>query len=378
MNQILHEPIWADEQHEPLESLQGDIETDVCVVGLGGSGLAAVDTALRLNQRVVGIDAGRVANAAAGSNGGFLMAGLAKFYHETAKLLGRERNAAIYRLTLEEMDRMESETPAAIRRNGTLRIASCQEEVRDCMKHFLALHNDGFEAEPYEENHETRGIFVPTDGVFHPQQRCREMAKRVMAGGALLFENTPAKMLSDGLVGTGKGRIWCKNTIVAVDGALESMFRDLHGKVRTARLQMLSTKPEAHRKFPLPMYARWGYDYLQQLPDGRIAMGGCRDLHEAEEWTTSKEPTEAVQQSIERMLRTYGVTAPVERRWAANVGYTKSGVPIAQEVLRPNIWAFGGYNGTGNVPGSLLGRAVARQVITKEPGNVPLLTAPPK
>jgi len=36
-------------------------------------------------------------------------------------------------------------------------------------------------------------------------------------------------------------------------------------------------------------------------------------------------------------------------------------VPISQQV-RPGVWAIGGYNGTGNIIGSLLGRRVARVV----------------
>jgi glycine/D-amino acid oxidase-like deaminating enzyme len=32
--------------------------------------------------------------------------------------------------------------------------------------------------------------------------------------------------------------------------------------------------------------------------------------------------------------------------------------------VRPNVWAIGGYSGTGNVVGALVGRGVAHQVLT--------------
>ena len=82
-------PAWV----ERLESvdypmLTGDFEADVCVVGLGGSGLSCVHELLRLGQRVIGIDAGTVGGGAAGRNGGFLLAGTAEFYHDTVAALG--------------------------------------------------------------------------------------------------------------------------------------------------------------------------------------------------------------------------------------------------------------------------------------------------
>jgi gamma-glutamylputrescine oxidase len=38
-------------------------------------------------------------------------------------------------------------------------------------------------------------------------------------------------------------------------------------------------------------------------------------------------------------------------------------LPIFEEV-REGVWALGGYNGTGNVIGSILGRAAAQLLIT--------------
>ena len=53
------------------------------------------------------------------------------------------------------------------------------------------------------------------------------------------------------------------------------------------------------------------------------------------------------------------MTAPITHRWAANVSYTFTGLPVLAEV-RPGVWVLGGYNGTGNAVGALCGRAAAR------------------
>ena len=75
-------PLWDDSDWSPLPQLEGQVSADLCVIGLGGSGLSAVLEGLRLGLRVIGIDAGIVAGGAAGRNGGLLLAGAAKFYHE--------------------------------------------------------------------------------------------------------------------------------------------------------------------------------------------------------------------------------------------------------------------------------------------------------
>ena len=74
-------PIWGDPRAgEQSPALDGDLQADFCVVGLGGSGLAAVGALLDAGASVAGIDAGPVAGAAAGRNGGFLLAGGSRFH----------------------------------------------------------------------------------------------------------------------------------------------------------------------------------------------------------------------------------------------------------------------------------------------------------
>jgi glycine/D-amino acid oxidase-like deaminating enzyme len=161
-------------------------------------------------------------------------------------------------------------------------------------------------------------------------------------------------------VHTERGVVRARQIVVAVDGCLERLLPELASRVRTARLQMLATEPTAEIRLPRPVYARWGYDYWQQRPDGTIALGGARDLAGDSEWTTNATPTALVQEALERRLRgTLGVHAAISHRWAASVGYTPNYLPVVDQV-RSGVWAIGGYSGTGNVIGALLGRGMAR------------------
>jgi glycine/D-amino acid oxidase-like deaminating enzyme len=128
---------------------------------------------------------------------------------------------------------------------------------------------------------------------------------------------------------------------------------------------MLGTAP-APQTIPRPVYHRWGYDYWQQLPDGRIALGGGRDRHVADEWGAPAEPTEPVQADLEALLRDHlRIDAPVTHRWAGVVSYTDDELPVL-EAVRPGVLVVGGHNGHGNVMGSACARAAA-QIALGEP-----------
>jgi len=169
-------PVWEEGDWSPLSALASDIGADVCVVGLGGSGLSAVLELLDLGRRVVGIDAGSVAGGAAGRNGGFLLAGTAAFHHNAARELGRERAIRLYRRTLDEIGRIVGEAPDAAARVGSLRIADSAEELIDCRAQLDAMRADGLPVRAYA-GPEGEGLVFPEDAAFQPLRRCRTLAR---------------------------------------------------------------------------------------------------------------------------------------------------------------------------------------------------------
>ena len=359
------DPLWEDGSRTPLPPMTGDATADVCVVGLGGSGLAAIHELLARGASVVGVDAGIVGGGAAGRNGGFLLGGLAEPYHVVVRRLGRERAARLYALTLEEIARIEAALPEAVRRVGSLRVEDDGAGLADCAEQAAALRADGFGVEDYD-GPEGRGLLFPDDAAMQPLTRCRSLAAQAVARGARLHEGSSVTALEPGRVVTTGGSVTCGAIVVAVDGRLDLLLPELTGTVRTVRLQMLGTAPTDEVRFPRPVYLRGGYEYWQQLPDGRLAVGGFRDVGGDLEETTDAVPAEPVQGAIERLLRTrLGVTAPVTHRWAASVGYTRNGFPYLGQV-RDGVWAAGGYCGTGNAIGALCGRAAAARALGQD------------
>ena len=353
-------PVWDDRPWHPLPALTADIDAEVCVVGLGGTGLTTITELLDLGVDVVGLEKDRVGSGATGRNGGFFLGGTPDFHHRAAAVLGAERAAALYRLTLEQLDRIWLETPDALRKTGSIRLAVDQEEVEDCRLQLQSMQEANLPVEVYN-GPEGHGLLFPRDGAANPLRRARTLAGRARMRGARLFEHTPAVAVSPTLVDTPKGSVRCKTVIVAVDGDLDRAVPQATS-VRTARAQMLATGPAYEVSIPRPVYARYGYDYWQQLPDKRVVLGGFRDFGGETEWTSKAEPSPAVQRHLEVFLREgLGVLAPITHRWAGAIGFTPDKLPV---IWHGAGWAVGGYSGTGNVLGAVCGRAVAQWAIT--------------
>lgn len=362
MSVASNRPAWEGGAATSHPALRGLAEADLCVVGLGGTGLTALAEAERWGLSAIGLDAGVVAGGAAGRNGGFLLAGLASFYHRARAALGRPRARALYELTIEQIHRIAEETPAAVRRVGSIRLAMTGEEATDCEHHLEALREDQLPASGYRGGEGT-GLFLPTDAAFHPMQRCRMLADRLVERGIRLHEQSPVTSWEPGRVETTGGEVRAGIILLATDGGLGALAPQLATRLRPARLQMLATAPERGVAVPRPIYARYGMEYWQQLPDGSIALGGFRDRGGDAEWTTDSAPSEPVQAALEQFLReTIGARAPVTHRWAATVSYVDGELPVLQEI-QPGVWAMGGYNGTGNVIGALCARAAVEHAV---------------
>ncbi|MEO9237904.1 MAG: FAD-binding oxidoreductase [Jatrophihabitantaceae bacterium] len=365
-----------------LPSLAGAERADVCVIGLGGSGLAAVGEVLRRGLSVIGLDAGRVAAGAAGRNGGFLLGGPAIGVHKAAAGWGLAAALETYRQSLREIASLsELLGPSVIWPVGSLRLAGLpgeiadeaeaadrDRELADCREQLQVMASHGIAADWYS-GPLGEGLFLPDDAAMNPARRALGLAA-LYGGSAALFENSPVLSIESGLVQTTGGSVSAGLVVVAVDGKLELLLPELAGKVRTTRLQMLATEPVSPGRLGCPVYGRWGYDYAQQDSAGRLYVGGGRDVDVEAEWTTSTEPTAKVQAWIEQIASRFaGESVTVSHRWAASAAYTEDGRPVVTEA-RPGVVACGAYNGTGNLVGPIAARAaVALGLDGTKPGE---------
>jgi gamma-glutamylputrescine oxidase len=153
--------------------------------------------------------------------------------------------------------------------------------------------------------------------------------------------------------------------VVATDGYTRGLLPELDGAIAVWRGQVLATAPVRERVIPFPIYARWGYDYLQQLADGRLVVGGRRDVDLEAEATREESTSPAVQGAIESLVRDLlGHVPEVTHRWAGLMGFTPDYLPLVGALPgRAGVWVSVGYSGHGNVLGFACGEHVAEAVL---------------
>jgi gamma-glutamylputrescine oxidase len=378
-------PFWLDAPYEPRAALAGDIEVDACVIGGGVAGLSCARRLAQHGIETVLLEAGTVAGGASGRNGGFLIAGTALFHNDARGRLGVERARAMYARTLaaqQEIYELAEELGAgdSVRRVGLLRLAVSEDEAEHVRDHAAALAEDGFPGQlvdrgglaPALQRTGLVGCLTEHDAALHPARWCRALAGAAETAGARIFEHSRVRgsvpAPAEGPLITDRGSVRADHIVVAADGALPALVPDYEGRVRARRLHMVATAPLPPTVDHM-VYARWGHEYLQQQPDGRILAGGFSDLDGGGSYTDSDAGSPLIWDRVERYLREdLGTGDEITHRWAGIVGYSDDSLPYVGEVPgRPGLYVSGGYSGVGNVPGFMCGRDIADTIAGSGP-----------
>ena len=138
---------------------------------------------------------------------------------------------------------------------------------------------------------------------------------------------------------------------MAADGALPALVPEYAGRVRARRLPHGRRRARATRDRPL-VYTRWGHEYLQQRPDGRVLAGGFSDVDGERSYTDSEDGDPLVWERVHRYLREeLEMDAEVTHRWAGVVGYTDDALPYVGEVPGVRACTSRGVLGPRQRPG---------------------------
>jgi gamma-glutamylputrescine oxidase len=356
-------PFWLDEPTPPIDSgSQGEV--DVAVIGAGITGVSCALALVRGGLRVRVHDARGIAEGASGRNGGFALRGGAARYDVARETYGAEAAKELWQRTEAALDRLESVAGAAFRRTGSLRLAADDEECEDIRLEYEALHEDGFAAEWRDElthlRPEFRGaIFHPTDGSLQPGRFVRHLAALAAAEGVGFQEHQHVASLDE---------LDAEQVVIATDGSGRGLLPELDDALWPARGQVVTTEPLSEQLFACPHYARQGFDYWQQLADGRIVLGGFRDFSILTEMTDDETTTEPIQQTLDDFLvELLGYMPKVTHRWAGIFGLTQDLLPLVGRVPgHEGTWMAAGYSGHGNVLGFMCGELVAAAMLGED------------
>jgi gamma-glutamylputrescine oxidase len=355
-------PYWLDEPAEPLPGARRAGPVDVVVVGGGVTGCSCALTLADAGTRVRLYEAREIASGASGRNGGFALRGGAMHYDAARETLGADRAIALWRLTERTLERMAELAGDAFRRVGSLRLAADEKERDDLRAEHDALVANGFAVEWLDELPERlaaryhAAIVHPGDGALHPGRWIRRLAARAAAAGAEIRENARVSSLDE---------LEADHVVIASDGYPTGLVPELDRVVQPTRGQVVATEPLSELLYARPHYARQGFDYWQQLPDGRLVAGGRRDVALDDECSAEERTTKAVQAALESLVRDLvGHLPAITHRWSGIFGTSPDLLPLVGAVPgRAGVWVARGYSGHGNVLGLAAGDLVAKAIL---------------
>ncbi len=292
---------WVDEP-PCFPVLEADLDVDVLVIGGGIAGLTLAWTLVERDCLVGLLDAGPLAGGASGRSAGLLTVAPAEPYPELVALWGRDAARAVLEAPMEEWP-LERAVPGPAAAGFT-----------------AAFH-------------------TAEDGELHPVRFLRGLARAALGRGARLFERSALASaawrggLWEARVLAGTGVTGCvvraRTLVIAANAWAPRICPGLAELIAPRRGQMLSTAPIGREVAPCPVSTRYGYRYWRQTPDGRLAIGGWRDLDFDGEVGYEHQPTPAIQAGIEQGLRELVPEgAAIERRWAGTMGFARDGRPL--------------------------------------------------
>jgi glycine/D-amino acid oxidase-like deaminating enzyme len=353
-------PFWLTGSLDNVPANRVDT-ADVAVIGAGITGCACALALAREGRSVRVHDARGVAEGASGRNGGFALRGGAARYDVARETYGAAATRELWQRTEAALDRLEELAEGAFRRTGSLRLAADAEEGVEIRAEYEALREDGFEAEWRDELPHLRpdfrgAIFHLGDGAVQPARFVRALATVAAEEGVEFREHARVSSLED---------LDAEQIVIATDGSGRGLLPELDDALWPARGQVLATEPLPERLFECPHYARNGFDYWQQLRDGRIVLGGFRDFSILTEMTDEEMTTQPIQDALDAFLvELLGELPAVTHRWAGIFGLTQDLLPLVGPVPEHDgLWIAAGYSGHGNVLGLMCGELVAEAIL---------------
>ena len=329
-------------------------EFDAVVVGGGIAGAAA---ALYLGERrlkVALLEARTLAACASGRNAGFVLTGTAEHYAAAVERYGRERARAAWSASVRNRTRLFALAEALhvpLERCGSLLACVDAREAAAARESARLLQADGFEG-TFEDQDPLRrgfagGLVKPGDAAVDPVRLVRAIAA---ASGAEIIEQCPVYEVRPGVeLASARGIFRAGVCVVAAGPYTPQLLPALQGEILPVRAQILATGP-GPRVLATLVYANHGFDYIRQLPDGRLLAGGSRDHAATEEVGFEDRVTPAVQTAIEGFIHTHfpDVTAAVQRRWSGVMEFTADLLPRTGAVAgMPGVHVCAGFSGHG-------------------------------
>jgi glycine/D-amino acid oxidase-like deaminating enzyme len=351
-----------DTDHPPLVT---DLDTEVCIVGAGFTG---VSTALTLAERgvsVVVLEQNRVGWGASGRNGGQLIGGFSG-EELMLKRLGQEVGDLVWDIGWRGNDivrqRVEQYSIDCDLKWGYMDVALKPRHMDAFREYHGELLRRGFgddvELVEREDMHDyigsdayIGGLVNRRSGHLHPLNLCLGEARAAESLGVRFFEDTEVTGIEHSdrpLVRTTRGAVRADQVLLAGNAYQHLEMKRLGGLVFPAGSYIIATEPLSLEEvmeinpqdlaFCDPNYV---LDYFRLSPDRRLLFGGRCNY--------SGRVPRSISASIEpRMQKIFPQLRGkrIDYEWGGNIGIVVNRVPLIGR-LEPNVFHAMGYSGHG-------------------------------
>ncbi|WP_314409132.1 FAD-binding oxidoreductase [Pseudomonas kuykendallii] len=361
----------------PRPALDGEVQTDVCVIGAGYTGLSTALFLLENGFRVTLLEAAKVGFGASGRNGGQIVNSYSRDIDviertlpaQQARLLGemafeggriiRERIATygiacdlkdggvFAALSAKQMGHLESQK-ALWERYGHSQLKLLDREgIRD------VVASDNY----------LGGLLDMSGGHIHPLNLALGEAAAVESLGGTIHEQSPATRIergADPVVHTPRGRVRAKFVVVAGNAYLGDLIPELAAKSMPCGTQVITTEPlpEDLARSLLPQDycvedCNYLLDYYRLSGDRRLIYGGGVVYG-------ARDPANIEAIIRPKMLKTFPQLKDVkiDFAWTGNFLLTLSRLPQVGR-LGDNIYYSQGCSGHGVTYTHLAGKVLA-------------------
>lgn len=357
--------------------LQEPIETDVCVIGAGYTGLS---TALFLAEhgfKVVVLEAVKVGFGASGRNGGQIVNSYSRDIDVVEQTLDGQKATLIGNMAFEGAriirDRINRYAIDCDLKNGGVFAALTGKQLQHLetqkrlwerygYSHLELLDDQGIR-KVVDSTRYVGGMLDRQGGHLHPLNLALGEARAFESLGGIIYEHSPALRIERGanpVVHTSKGQVRAKFLVVAGNAYLGSLLPELAAKSMPCGTQVIATEPLpddlAHSLLPQDYCVEdcnYLLDYYRLSADKRLLYGGGVAYG-------ARDPADIEAIIRPKMLKTFPQLSKVKTAytWTGNFLLTLSRLPQVGRI-DDNIYYSQGCSGHGVTYTHLAGKVLA-------------------
>jgi gamma-glutamylputrescine oxidase len=359
-------------------TLNGDIVTDVAIIGGGISGVSAALHLAERGYQVTLLEGEEIGWGASGRNGGQVLPGFGASQTKIKSLVGPANAKKLWDMSIEAVDLLHAQIQrfgipcnpeigylhAAVKPRHVRELRETQEEL----SHLGAPPGDLLEGDALRARLASpRYLAALTDNIsghIHPLNYTLGLAKAAQAAGAALFSQTRVTKVEPGetiRLTTPRGSVTA-NFLVCSGGAyLGDLMRPIAGYIMPVGTYIIATEQRADVAEMVPgneavADLNFVLDYFRRSADNRMLFGGRVSY-------STLPPPSLKQSMLARAQRVFPQlqNARVEYLWGGNVDISRNRAPHFGR-LADNIFFLQGFSGHGVALTGLAGKLAAEAV----------------